>query len=349
MEVFVMGRRSVRPSGALLCSIAAAFVISACGGSDDGDAGGDAGAEGAAEGKEVTLISCTNENPWCNQFNKNIEQTLASEGVDTTVLTSNFDSAAQAQQMSQAISQSPDAILIHIADPDAIVPSLLDAQRADVSVFAVDVPVHEEAQELLVSTLMPDHFKLGEFAATNIQEGLEKEGVQEGNVIAITGTGSQLHVQQRMEAFEEQMAETPGLEIVEVQDANWDPIVTGRIARQLFAKYRGQGGIQGAYGMADYQAAAISEAAKQAGIPLFPRNDEGLVVTGSNCAGVGVEAIRNGEMYGGATQSPIVQGQETATFTLQFLNGEEIGDEVTTTVDRVTRENVEEFADVCTY
>jgi ABC-type sugar transport system substrate-binding protein len=340
--------RSVGFYAALLCVIAASLAVSACGSEDGGGSGG-GGDEGSAEGKKVTLISCTNENPWCNAFNKNIEQTAAQGGVDTTLLTSNFDSAAQAQQFSQAISQNPDAILVHIADPNAVVPSLLKAQRADVPVIAVDVPVKQDAQELLASTLKPDHFKLGQFAAENIQEGLEKQGVERGNVIAITGTGSQLHVQQRMQAFKTQMEKTPEYKIVEIQDGNWDPIQTGTIGRQLLAKYKNQGGIQGAYGMADYQGAAISRAAKQAGIPLYPEANQGLVVTGSNCAGVGVAAIRKGEMYGGATQSPIVQGRETAKFTLRFLKGEDIGDEVTTTVDRVTRDNVDEFADVCSY
>lgn len=338
-------RRSAIQLYSALCLGVAALGISACGAEDTASGGGN----GSAEGKKVALISCTNENPWCNGFNKNVEKIFEADGVETTLLQSNFDSAAQAQQFSQAISQKPDAIMVHIADPNAILPSLLKAQRADVPVISVDTPVGKDAQEVLAATITPDHVKLGKFAAINIQEGLKKQGVKEGKVVMITGTASGTQTILRVEAFKKQMAKTPEYEIVEIQDGNWDPILTGTIARQLFAKYRGQGGIQAAYGMADYQAAAISQAAKQAGIPLYPASDKGMVVTGSNCATVGVAAIRKGEMYGGATQSPVTQGKETGKLMVDFLEGKDLGGDVIMTVDRTTRRNIEKFADVCTF
>jgi ABC-type sugar transport system substrate-binding protein len=337
-------------------ALAGLLLLVACGGSNgeaDGGsptatAGDEAAASGRIEGASIFILGCTNENPWCNGFNTTLDQELSAVGADVTVLTSNFDPAEQTRQMSQAISQTPEAVLIHVADPAALVPSLRRAESAGVPVIAVDTDVGEDTRELFAASLLPDHAKLGEFAAINIQEGLKEQGIESGNVIMITGTASQIHVQTRIQAFEDQLATTPEYEIVEIQDANWDPIETGRIAQQLFAKY-GRDGIQGAYGMADYMAAAISRAAQQADLPLYPKSERGLVVTGSNCASVGMDFIRDGLMYGGATQSPVLEARDFVPYVVQFINGEDIGEQITTPVDRLTRENLEKFEEACNY
>jgi ABC-type sugar transport system substrate-binding protein len=301
------------------------------------------------KGQTVFLLGCTNANPWCNAFNKSLAGGLAKAGVKVTVLTTNFDPVVQAQQAAQAISQRPNAILSHVADPIAAIPWIRRATAAGIKVVPVDTDVGPKVLPLVTANLMPNHCKLGTFAAQNIQEGLKKQGVTKGNVIMITGTQSQVHVQSRISCFKKQFASTPGLKIVENQDGNWDAIKTGTIATQLFAKWRGKGGIQGAYGMADYQAAAISASAKQAGIPLYPKASKGLVVTGSNCAGTGVKAIKAGEMYGGATQSPILEGRDFVPYVLKVLEGQKIGTRITTPVDRVTRANVNKYLKYCNY
>jgi ABC-type sugar transport system substrate-binding protein len=324
-------------------ALAIAFAFS-------GTASSMVGSEAAAQkGETVFLLGCTNANPWCNGFNKSLAGGLTKAGVKVTVLTTNFDPVVQGQQAAQAISQRPDAILSHIADPIAAVPWIKRATAAGIKVIPVDTDVGPKVLPLVTANLMPDHCKLGTYAAQNIQEGLKKQGVTEGNLILITGTQSQVHVQTRIRCFKRQLAKTPGLKIVENQDGNWDAIKTGTIATQLLAKWRGRGGIQGAYGMADYQAAAISTSAKRAGITLYPKSKRGLVVTGSNCAGTGVKAIKAGEMYGGATQSPILEGRDFVPFVVKVLAGEKIGTRITTPVDRVTRANVNKYLRYCNY
>jgi ABC-type sugar transport system substrate-binding protein len=337
-----------------LVALAGAFALglAGCGSSDSGSGGAAAAGPpegGTAKGKKVALLGCTSSNPWCNGYNTTMEAELEKAGVEVSTQTSNFDATVQAQQMSQAIARKPDLILIFPADAKAVVPSLRKAQLADIPVIVFDSPLHEEDRKYVAAELVPDHPKLGRFAAINIQEGLKKAGVEAGNVIAITGTAAEVIPQLRMDAFKAQLAKTPEYKLVEVQDGNWDPVKSGQIAQQLFAKYRGRGGVVAAYGMADYMAAAISRAAQQAGIPLFPKSDGGVVVTGSNCAGVGVKAIRAGLMYGGATQSPMLEAADHAPFVVQFLEGKQIESVVTTPVDRVTRENVDEYAKDCSF
>ena len=107
---------------------------------------------------------------------------------------------------------------------------------------------------------------------------------------------------------------------MEVQDGNWDPALTGKIATQLFAKY-GCSGVQGAYGMADYMALAIIASAKQAGCEVGGK--DGLIVTGSNCFKAGIESIKAGALYGTATEDPGTIAEQTADYVERFFSGEE--------------------------
>jgi ABC-type sugar transport system substrate-binding protein len=332
---------------ALAAGVAAtAALLAACGSGASSSGSGSA----AVQGKKVTLISCTNSNPWCAGFNKGIEDGLGAHGVHVTTLTSNFDAAQSAQQFSQALTQRPNLILFYANDPNAAIASYTKAKQVGVPVVVVDTVAGDQAKGLVAGALQPDHAALGRYAAQNIQEGLQKQGVASGNVIAITGTGTQLTTQVRMQAFKEQLAKTPQYKLVEVQDGNWDPTVSATIASQMFAKY-GPTGIQAVYGMADYQAAAIAQAAEQAGIPLYPASPHGLVISGSNCAPTGVEAIRAGKVYGGATQAPAVEASQFVPYIERVLGGQTLENQgvVSVPVDRVTRDNLSTFARVCTY
>src|SRR6201999_1765251 len=132
----------------------------------------------------------------------------------------------------------------------------------------------------------------GEFAAENLIEGLEAEGKTGGNIGVITGTASMLLTQERMEGFNKVLSENPSYKIVYEEDGNWEPVKSGELAKQMFAKF-GKEGIQGAYGMADYMAVPIVTAAHQAGIPVGVKNN-GLIVTGGNCFKDGIESIGAG-------------------------------------------------------
>jgi ABC-type sugar transport system substrate-binding protein len=338
-------RTRFRRTGVVLAVAALTLTALACGDDNGGSGGGDGG--GDASGKSVVLLGCTNANPWCAAFNKSLATGLERKGIKVTTQTTNFDPVVQAQQAAQAISQRPAAILSHVADPSAAASWMRRAKTAGIKVIAVDADIGPVNQDLVTANLMPDHCKLGTYAAENIQEGLKKQGTTSGNVIVIAGTESQIHVQTRLKCFKEQLAKTPGLKIVETQDGNWDPIKTATIAQQLFAKWRGKGGIQGAYGMADYQAAAIARVADQAGLPVYPRDSKGMVITGSNCAATGLKAIDAGTMYGGATQSPILEGQDFVPFVVKVLAGGSIGKRITTPVDRITKANAAKYAKYC--
>lgn len=350
--------RKHRMFGPLIVAALLALVLAACGSSEGGTDGGSAdttestaetteASSGSVEGKKVIVSTCTNANAWCSRFAEDLKKVLEPEGVDLTILTHEFDAATQTQNLNQAINQKPDVLVVHeTADAQSIVPVVQKAAEEGIPTVNVDSRAVPEAEEYFTTQVLFDHGKLGEYAAQNIVEGLERIGKTEGKVIAITGTKSMLNTQDRMEAFHEYMKDYPQYEIVAEEDGNWDPVLTGQIARQLFAKFQGQGGIDAAFGMADYQAIPIIEAAKQAGIPVGVEND-GLIVTASNCFAMGRDAIRAGDQYGTATEDPPTAAKWTGETVLKMLRGEEVEPIVDVPVGRVTVDNVDEYEEEC--
>ena len=147
-----------------------------------------------------------------------------------------------------------------------------------------------------------------------------------------------------MAAFKAYMKKFPQYKIVAIEDANWDQATSAKVAQQLLSKYASQGGIQGAYGMADNMAVGIIQGAKQAGVPIGVAK-KGLIVTGSNCLAVGIKAIKAGQEYGTGTQAPQVEAALAVKVAAQILNGKTPSPKVQYVQEqRITPANVAKFS-----
>jgi ABC-type sugar transport system substrate-binding protein len=349
--------RSARlPVLALLLCAFMALTFAACGGDDDSGGDGaaatqDTGTQAAGslpsiEGKKVALVTCE-PNVFCRAYNVNLTKLLEGAGATVTQLSDNFDPALQAKHMSQAIAQKPDVIVLFASNADAIVPSLQKAKDADIPVVNVNARLQSEGEQLITFQVIADNAALGQFAAENLVEGFEKAGYDKGNVILVTGTAGTNIVQDRIDAFTKVMEKYPQFKVVATEDGNWDQVKSAQIAQQLLTKYRDQGGVQGAYGMADYQAAGIIQAADQLGLPVGVDKDKGLVVTASNCTPTGIPLMQSGKLWGNATQSPIEESDNAARAVAEFLNGKEQPKTITVKEERFTQENFQDFEALC--
>jgi len=299
------------------------------------------------KGKTVKLVSCGDVNPWCAIYNATIIKDLEAAGAVVEFLQDPFDAALQIQNMASAIAAKPDLILLQPTDDKSLVPSMQQAKAAGIPIIYINSHPDAAAADAVVSVVNADQPALGRFAAQNCVEGMKAAGFTSGNVIALTGSDYTATSNDRITAFVEEMAKTPEYKLVSNQNANWDAALTGKLASQLFAQYANQGGIQCAFGMADYQANAIIQAAQQAGLPVGVDN-KGLIVTGSNCFKVGIDNIKAGLQYGTGTQAPDVEGKAVAYWATQFLSGETIPAENLTEEFRVTQATLAEFEVECT-
>jgi ABC-type sugar transport system substrate-binding protein len=330
--------------GLIAGALGLTLLATACG-SDAATTGSASSGNGSSlTGKTIALVGYGNGNPWGAYFNKVFNEALAPTGVKINDMTT-MDPGTQVQKFNQAVAQKPDLIVLAILDTQALVAPIRKAKAAGVPVLAVDGPTDPSVAGEVMAVLS-DNVALGEFAAQNIIEGLKGQGRTSGNIIVLTGTKSMLVTQDRMRGFNKVMATAPQYRVVDEQDANWDPQLSGTIAQQLLAKH-GRDGVQAAYGMADYMALPIIQAAKQAGFPVGGK--DGLIVTSSNCFKAGIDAIKAGELYGTATEDPGTIAKQSAEYVVRHLTGQKPPQSETVKEERVTAANVDQFAEQCSH
>lgn len=322
---------------------ALALSLTACGSSDSTSSGAAANGSGVS-GKKIAVVSAPDSNPWTAVFNKIVKDRLTAQGASVTV-TGDLDPAGQVQLLNQAVAENPDLLILEALDSKAVAPAVARARAQGITVLNADGKADPSVAEGL-NQVLSDNEALGEFAAQNIIEGLKKEGKTSGDIGVITGTASMILTQERMDGFNKVLSENPGYKIVFQEDGNWDPVKSGEIATQMFAKF-GSDGLDAAYGMADYMAVPIVTAAKQAGVPVGLDNN-GLIVTGGNCFKIGIEAIDSGDMYGTATEDPGTLAEQVSAYASKMLAGEDVPLTVTVKEERVTPDTVDKFRAQCT-
>jgi ABC-type sugar transport system substrate-binding protein len=342
-----MVRTRVLRSGIVAGVLGLSLVIAGCGGSKTGSStSGASGSKGGGslKGKTIALVGYGSSNPWGAAFNKEFQSRLSPSGVKIKDLTT-MDAGTQVQNFNQAVAQKPDLIVLAVLDTKAMAVQIQKAKQAGIPVLAFDGPTDPSVADDVLSVLS-NNTQLGEFAAQNIIDGLKAQGRRSGKIIVLTGTKSMLVTQDRMVGFKKVLSTVPEYQIVSEQDANWDPTLSGKIAQQLLAKY-GCGGVQAGYGMADYMALPIIQAAKQAGCAVGGK--KGLVVTSSNCFKAGIDAIKAGELYGSATEDPITIADQTAGYVTRYLSGQNPPKHEIVQEQRITSSNVQQFAAQCSH
>lgn len=296
-------------------------------------------------GKRIIFVACGPSNPWCKTFNERVVGVLKEAKIDVKVLENDLDPIQVNQQMAQAVAEAPDLVIVLPADDKSLVAAVKKAKAAGVAVMYLDSPADASIIDDIAVNVIADNYALGKFAGENIVEALKAQGRTEANIISITGSAGTAMVSERQRGFVEALAATPEYKIVETQATNWDPVASGQIAQQLFAKYASQGGIQAARADADYMAIPIIEAARQAGLKVG--GADGVVVSGSTCTPQGIAAIKAGEMVGTATADAWTQGLTTAETAIKFLSGEKLEKLIMVPEYRVTAQNVDEYAETC--
>jgi ABC-type sugar transport system substrate-binding protein len=338
--------RDVRSRGVVAVGLlASSLALAACGSSDSAKSTSTASAGGGSvSGKKVTIVGVADSNPWAAVYNRTIKDYLEPKGAKVKVSAS-ADPAAQVQLLNSAVAERPDIIFLEGLDSKALAPAIAKAKAAKVTIVNTDGPADPSVADGL-NQVLSDNVALGRFAAENLVEGLKEQGRKTANIGVISGTAAMLVTQDRMKGFNAVMKQHPEYKVVATEDGNWDPVKSGQIATQLFAK-NGKDGLQAMYGMADYMAVPIVTAAKQAGIPVGVKKAGGLIITGGNCFKAGIDAIRAGDMYGTATEDPGTISLEAAKYGEKLLSGQQVPLVQTVEEARVTPKTLDRYAEQC--
>jgi ABC-type sugar transport system substrate-binding protein len=300
------------------------------------------------QGKKIAFLVTSPTHPFIAALSKTFITRANSFGMEVNTVSQHFDAALQAQQVDDAIARKFDVLAIIAGSEQAIIPALSRAKQAGVPVILINSPPRDGSEDLYLSFVGEDHVELGRITGLSVLQAL-KDGAREGGKVAlITGSLQEGVGPRRVLGFREAMKTNPQAQIVSVEDAKWQTDLSERIAGQLFARFAVQGGLDAIYGMADNQAAAIIQAAKSANIALGIEKGK-LIVVGSNCLKQGIAGIKAGEQYSTGTQVPTRTGLKAAEMIADYFNGRKLPKNEILPVETITKGNVAQWEEACSY
>jgi ABC-type sugar transport system substrate-binding protein len=300
------------------------------------------------QGKKIAFLVTSPTHPFIAALSKTFITRANSFGMEVNTVSQHFDAALQAQQVDDAIARKFDVLAIIAGSEQAIIPALSRAKQAGVPVILINSPPRDGSEDLYLSFVGEDHVELGRITGLSVLQAL-KDGAREGGKVAlITGSLQEGVGPRRVAGFREAMKTNPKAQIVSVEDAKWQTDLSERIAGQLFARFAVQGGLDAIYGMADNQAAAIIQAAKSANIALGIEKGK-LIVVGSNCLKQGIAGIKAGEQYSTGTQVPTRTGLKAAEMIADYFNGRKLPKNEILPVETITKGNVAQWEEACSY
>ena len=300
----------------------------------------------AEGGKRVAFLDGPIADKYIGGMTRSFNETAKANGLDVSVVQSPFDPALQAQQLDDAIAKKVDAIVMMIMSQKALIPALTRAKAANIPVILINTPIPQE--DLYTAFVGEDSKALGGMAGDAMADGLTKSGRTSAKVAVIAGSMDEGVAPPRAEAFKQALESHSGFKVVAVEETHWAPPEAERAAGQLLARFSGQGGLDGIYGMNDPLANGAVQGALSAGVKVGTGKGE-LIVVGGNCLAPGIQDIEQGTMYATVYWTPINMGRDTANTVAKILAGDTPPKKQSRPIEIITKANLDKYKPECTF
>jgi ribose transport system substrate-binding protein len=303
---------------------------------------GAAAAGDALAGKTVYILTLTASCETCATFAKTAESGIKAEGAKVITEYVDFGAAAtQTQQLNQALSTNPAAILVWPTDQTSLLPALARAKQTNpnVPILIAIYPPDTTDDSLYTAYFGSDEEKTASLLAESLVDGLKAAGKPvKGSVIEITGAPGGYTTTARQKGFDKKLAEiAPDLKIVETQTANWDLSQAQTVATAMFSKY-GNDGIVGVYAHSDVMLQGAILAADRAGF----KAGKDFVAVGVDCDPVGYANINDGKEFATVLWNPVLLGTTAAGLTVKAASGASVPKVTKLDSLRITKDNTSE-------
>ena len=324
---------------AVALSLTSALFLSACG-STSSATPNTGGGGGDAKGKKVTLLTVAQSCDYCAKHTEEFKKVAEAAGIQVTVVVNDFNAAEQAQQVTQAISTRPDAVVLWPADATAITPSLQRLKQSKIPVVVTNSQPQSDDDSLWATFTGPDDYANGQEAARAMIAGFKAKGFGDsGSVAIVEGVPGTPPAINRTKGFKDELAKSaPGITVAGSQPGNWDQTQATSAAASLITQF-GNKNLHGIYAQADNMLAGAIVAADRAG--LKPAE---MAMVGSNCSIEGYTGMEKGDQYASVLQSPIEDGQFAAKAVIDVLEGKSVEKTNYLTPKTITKGNLADCA-----
>lgn len=332
---------SRRIGGAIVALAASVLVLSACGGSSD-DADATVAAETTTEEQTRTAdgsykigISIADQKSLFYIAEADGIKTACDEnGVECIILSADNDGQRQVQQINDLLAQDIDALIFTAQDATAASAGVKAADTAGVPVIAVDQKPQDENAELLATYIATDSVKAAEALCLWMFEQMGNEG-EIGILYGVKGSTAEV---ERTQGCEQALEQTPGVQVVAGEIANWDETEAYNAATNML---QANPNISAIFGESDAMGIGAAKAARDQGREIISVGIDGFPTM--------VTAIKEGLTQATQAQVPYIMGQMAVEDAITLLDGGSIPPLQLQDTVLVTSENVNEVNPVDFY
>jgi ribose transport system substrate-binding protein len=282
----------------------------------------------SAAAKDITLglaIPYFGQEYWAT-LQKGVEDAAAKAGVKLVVAESSNDATKQTGQVESFIASKVDAILLPPANPQALIPAVEEANRANIPVIAVDTKI---AGGKIASFVSSNNITVGKIAAKYVVDRLKEKG----NVFIGTWPQNQATLD-RVVGFKQVLSQYPNMKIAGEEVAKLPPDTTAQ-AEAVFTAYPN---VDAVFGISDLQTLPFWKVAKERGI------NGKVFCVGVDATKEGIAAVAENSGYAATVaQQPVKMGALAVDTALKVISGEKVPEFIEVPVMLVTSDNVKDF------
>lgn len=259
---------------------------------------------GGAQQITLGLSVSTLNNPFFVTLRDGAVDAARSAGVTLIVLDAQDSPAKQLNDVQDLTQRRVSAILLNPTDAAALVPAVLQANRAGVPVITVDRAV---AGGQVVAHIASDNVAGGRQAAEFIAQKLNGQG----NIVMLEGIPGTSAARDRGTGFREGLTKYPGLRLIASQPANFDRAQGLNVMQNIL---QAQPRIDAVFAQNDEMALGAIQAIRTA-------NRTGVMVVGFDAIPDAVAAVMDGRMAATIAQQPAKMGQLGVETAVGYLRG----------------------------
>jgi ABC-type sugar transport system substrate-binding protein len=312
--------------------VACVLALSACGGSDDESTASGTEAEGgAAQGAAVYMNQYSQGIQYFRDKNDGFIEAAEKEGMKPETEYGNSTPEQQVQQVQNALTKQPKAIVITPIDAKSIEPVLREAKAQNIPVFTVGANVSDPS--LYTSFIAATNYDVGKQKAEYVAEKLGGKG----KVGIIHGIRGLTFSEDQAKAFLDVFKTEPGIEVV-------DGGYAGGFASDLgLAKTQSLLTREPDLDAIIYDADDITLGGIQA-IEARGIANEDIVVASTDGNEAALEAVEQGKIDMTVSLCGYAQGYQIIEAVKKTLNGETVPDRIESKTELFTTENIKELS-----
>lgn len=291
---------------------------------------GEEGNTAAGGGKRVAFINPFVSSPYMAAY-VNAAMAKAEElGIELTMMDAEGNSQKAYDLAQSAVGQKYDGIMLLSPDTKSSISIVKMIEKAGIPLIITNAKADESVQKDL-TYVGADLEKQGEMAGEMALEVLGEKG---GKICIIEGPGGHDAALSRSAGFKKAVEGKPGVEIIGVQQADWDRALAMQKMDDFLVQFPE---IDVVFAHDDNMAIGAVEAAKAAG------RLEDITVIGVGASIDGLAAIKSGEMYGTVLQAPGEEGSKSVQAIVDTMGGKELEKWIVLDCDKITKENVDNY------